>query len=61
MMKKLTYCVTFSDNTKVFEEVEAADVVEGHWKIHRKYEGCRVKTYWVHPMQKIAKKSRKEN
>lgn len=46
-MKKLKYCITFPDGNKIYEEVEAADVIEGHWKIHRKYEGKNIRSCWV--------------
>ena len=51
-MKKFEYCITFPNGNKTFEEIDAADVVEGHWKIHRKYEGQNVKSYWVRPNKK---------
>lgn len=47
IMKEFTYCVTLKNGNCIYQDVQAVDVVEGHWKIYRQYENKYIKAHLV--------------
>ena len=45
--KTYKYKVTWKDNTESILEIEAENVLDGHYQIYREFTGQYQKAYWV--------------